>query len=207
MSNLAPTLANLQPADVTTSQWIEAYTAHLEMVAEAAASPLLKRELTKAAEHARADARADGTEDNIRIMQQQEHVLATSGVGRINMEALNLVRQLWREVAGAVKTAGFCLSLDIQCEQKPSGEWSFEQAGSRLRMPDQMGQVFLAFVKFVSTRSEESQESPNEYVKRILAQQGVTKENWHQHVGRFTGLRDPWADERAAPDIGKILLP
>jgi hypothetical protein len=195
----------LTAAQITTQQWIDAYTAHLEGVAEATSSTHLKKEMTKALDHAVADARQSGKEEDHIIVAQQRDVLARSGLGHFDREAFALIRQLWKECATALKTTGFILAEPIDVEQNPS-EWVFTQFKAKIRCPLQMAQVMMAFLTFVNKRSEESRESPLDYTKRMLAEQGITKDNWHLHAHN-TALTDPWADERGPEGVRKILLP
>jgi hypothetical protein len=198
---------NIAAEQITTAQWIDAYTAHLEGVAEATSSTALRKEMVKALDTATNNARADSSEENVTILQQQQDAMNRSRVGLFNREAFALVMQLWKQVAQAIKSAGFILSEDIDVEMLPSGEYAFSQFKNRVRCPNEMGQVFLAFVKFCAARSEESRESPNDYVKRVLAGQGITKDNWHIYADK-TAIADPWADERdAAAEVRKIIIP
>ena len=197
----------IQAGDISTGQWIDAYTAHLEGVAEAVSSSELRREMVKAIDHAQADVRKADTEENNIILDQQKNALFRSGLGKFDREAFNLIRQLWKKCAEAIKSTGLLLSEQIDVEQKPSGDVTFSQAKAKITCPLQMAEVMMAFIKFCAKRSEESRESPLEYTKRLLADQGITKENWFAYAAN-TAISDPWADERLAGDaVSKILLP
>jgi hypothetical protein len=193
--------------DISTGQWIDAYTAHLEGVAEAVSSSELRREMVKAIDHAQADVRKADTEENNIILDQQKNALFRSGLGKFDREAFNLIRQLWKKCAEGIKSTGLCLSEQIDVEQKPSGDVTFSQGKSKITCPLQMAEVMMAFLKFCAKRSEESRESPLEYTKRLLADQGITKDNWFAHAAN-TAIADPWADERLPGEaVSKILLP
>lgn len=179
---------------LTTQQWVDAYTVHLESIAQAVADARLRATLVDACQEARARAQMTGDPEDHRIFMEQVHVLTRSGVGRFDAERYAETKARWRTVSHHLLSLGFDLYEDIDIERLSTDRWRISQASTRAQWEcstEEM-QVLCAFVSFVQHFSQF--ETPVAYVRRTLERQGITKETWPFHAHRLM-IRNPWEGE------------
>lgn len=180
--------------NLTTQQWVDAYTVHLESVAEATASARLRSIVVDACREARSRAISTGDAEDYRILAEQTRVLERSGVGRFDLQSYMMTKEYWKTVAHHLVSLGFNLDVDIDIEQVGVDRWRISQQGldAHWECATPVMQVLCAFVSFVEHFSRF--ESPVAYVRRVLESQGITKETWPMHAARLA-IRNPWEGE------------
>lgn len=184
--------------NLTTQQWVDAYTVYLDSIAEAVDNPRLIHLLQDACKELDDRAQASQNFMDYQLAQEQRRIFEISGLGKFSNEAYTQTLQAWRNVAHALLLHGYDLAEDIEFEQLSPFRWKIHQKahGDHLQWEcsDFEATVLFAFLSFVFSLS--CTESPISYVRRTLQKQGITKENWSLHAHRLM-IRNPWEESYA----------
>lgn len=179
-----------------TLAWADAFTVQQEAVAEAKNSPQLRASIADAitkAEGALRDAATDqeredarGALANQRRIQQQM---------TFDPEAFREGMQRWRFIRADLTHLDWDLTKPIEVEALPGGKFKLWQAGSDLHA--EWGEAHFAvasmFFKFVSD-TQAAAPDPVEYTKRMLSEQGITADNFHEHADKLA-ISNPWKSD------------
>jgi hypothetical protein len=186
----------LPEAMKTMDNWVEAFTATLEIEATAAADEQMRRDMQKRADSAKKDASRTNEESDHKAALDQQHIVDC--LPRFDLEAHRELMAQWRVVAQAMKNSGFSLSEDINFDILGEDRVLLTQgksliAGNGLKFNGQHAIIAKKFLEFVYRSS--GVVDPLIYTRNALARQGIHNseqfEAWKKHNG--SGMRNPFA--------------
>lgn len=173
--------------------WADAFTIQQEAMAEAKNNPQLRASVADAITHAESALR-DATTDEARaeardLLANQRRIQQQLA---FDPEAFRNAMQLWKSVRADLLHLDWDLAKAVEVEALPGGRFKLWQQGSDLHVEWDQAHFNVAamFFKFVSD-TQGAAPNPIEYTKRMLAEQGITEANFHEHADKFA-IQNPW---------------
>jgi hypothetical protein len=184
----------------TTLLWADAYTMQLEATAEAIACPEIRKHAQAALRQAESDLAVETDEakaENLHAaVANQQQVLKE--IGSFDVDAYREIMARWRSARGQILRAGWDLTQDIDFIDNPKRGVVIVSQGKGAKQFFSAGeaQIVLAFLQFVNANQDKF--DPLSHVKRILARQGITADNFEIHRDRLC-IDNPWAPSPTPP--------
>jgi hypothetical protein len=190
------------PTPPTTRLWVDAYTMQLEGVAEAIASPKVRKAAADALRQAEAALAVEVDADKVAqlrsVIANQKQVLLE--IGTFNVEAYRDLMAHWRSVRDQILRQGWDLTLDLDFERDDATGFVNVKQGRGRPQPFMAAeaQVALAFINFVNANQEKF--DPLSYTKEILKRHGINAANFADHADRLC-ITNPWQPAAAKTKI------
>lgn len=180
-------------AGMSLVQWMDAYSATLEAIAEAKNNPTLLKVLKESAKSLRSDVKELPTENNRSLLHNQEMINQAMS---FSLEVHKAKLQLWKEVKKDIAAASWNLADDVHyAEETKGGYLRFWQGDGDRRdlgfvIDRQKSLIVIQFLKFVVAQSSQ-ETNPIEHTKKMLLAQGINAENFHKHAAAIA-FPNPW---------------
>jgi hypothetical protein len=184
-----------------TRDWLDAFAVTLECNVASAMNPELLQQVIDAEKHIRADlvaATSDAERDQLSAaLGNQRHILHT--MKAFNLESHNAMMVTFRAIREDFLKAAFDLRRNVDFEGRPNGElWARQGKGPWMKWSQDQGHVVLAFMRWVYDKQTEVRD-PGAYTRKMLEQQGITRENFHEHADKLA-IRNPWGESVIVTD-------
>lgn len=174
--------------------WADAFTLQQEAAAEAKANPQLRaavQDALKQAESALKEATTDeARKEARRAVDNQKQVLQAL---TFDGEAFRAGMLSWKVVRADLAHIDWDMTKEIQGESLPGDKVKFWQAGSLVHAEWTGAEARVAMLFFSFVRQHQAAD-PMEYTRRMLAEQGITKDNFHLHADKLA-ISNPWAEQ------------
>lgn len=173
-----------------TDSWIDLYSMILDRMAETLADP-------------------GALYDKLGIREENKRIAQSGGFNTLPQKKLDLeryaeLRASWKRVSADIRAFGITLNDDLEMESNIDDR----NAGTEqkyvviAREGDKTPLMFygrdaytvFGFMGFYA--NAKMTRDPRADIKRALEAQGITRENFHQHVG-LAGIANPWAEDTA----------
>lgn len=198
----------------TTRLWVDAYTMQLEAMAEAIASPKVRKSAEDALKRIQADLAIETdpnkAADLRAALQNQQKILLD--IGTFDLEGYRSTMAAWRRARDQILSAGWDLTQEIHFEvsyASATRERSsvqiiniFPEGGKKQPFMAGEGQAVLCFIQFVAANQERF--DPLSYTKQMLTRQGITADNFDDHRDRLC-VDNPWAPSPTPAARPKII--
>lgn len=174
------------------AQWLDAYSATLECIADAKNNQSLIKTLKEQVKQLKSDVAELNTENNRSLLRNQEIINQAMGFSN---EVHKVKLTLWKEVKKDITAASWNLADDVHyAEEVKGGYLRFWQGDGNRRdlgfvVDRQKALLAIQFLKFVVAQSQDT--NPIEYTKKMLLAQGVNAENFHEYADQIA-FPNPW---------------
>jgi hypothetical protein len=175
------------------AQWLDAYSATMECIADAKNNVTLQKVLKEQVKQLKSDVAELNTENNRSLLHNQEIINMAMGFSN---EVHKAKLQLWKEVRKDITAASWNLAEDVHyAEETKGGYLRFWQGDGDRRdlgfvVDRQKALVAIQFLKFVVQQSQDT--DPVAYTKKMLLAQGINQHNFHKHADAIA-FPNPWA--------------
>jgi hypothetical protein len=175
------------------AQWLDAYSATMECIADAKNNATLQKVLKEQIKQLKSDVAQLNTENNRSLLHNQEIINMAMGFSNVVHKAK---LQLWKEIRKDITAASWNLAEDVHyAEETKGGYLRFWQGDGDRRdlgfvVDRQKALVAIQFLKFVVQQSQDT--NPVEYTKKMLLAQGINEHNFHKHADAIA-FPNPWA--------------
>jgi hypothetical protein len=193
-------------APPTTRLWVDAYTMQLEAMAEAIASPKVRKSAEDALKRIQADLAIETdpnkAADLRAALQNQQKILLD--IGTFDLDGYRSTMAAWRRVRDQIISAGWDLTLEIHFEPDNAAGivYAYPEGGKKQPFMAGEAQAALCFIQFVAANQERF--DPLSYTKQMLTRQGITADNFDDHRDRLC-VDNPWAPSPTPAARPKII--
>lgn len=173
-------------------QWLDAYSATMECIADAKNNPELQKVLKEQVKQLKSDVNDLNTQNNRSLLANQQIINQAMGFSN---EVHKLKLALWKEVRKDITAASWNLAEDVHyAEETKGGYLRFWQGDGDRRdlgfvIDRQKSVVAIQFLKFVVAQSRDT--DPIAYTKKMLLAQGINAQNFHLHADAIA-FPNPW---------------
>lgn len=176
--------------------WCDAYTMHLQVSAEASANPEMRKQLQDAEKRTQAEALRTRSQVDIEAAINQRRVSST--VFRFDPEGHREMMRTWASARELLLSMSPDMSKPIHMECDPLKKplsaklWQGkidEPPANVMVITGSTAGIIVLFLRFVREMGDRM--DPVTYTKKQLEAQGITRNNFHEHVG-VAGITNPW---------------
>jgi hypothetical protein len=173
-------------------QWLDAYSATLECIADAKNNANLQKTLKEQVKQLKSDMAEANTQNNRSMLHNQQMINMAM---EFNNDVHKVQLRLWKEVRKDITAGSWNLAEDVHyAEETKGGYLRFWQGDGARRdlgfvIDRQKALMAIRFLKFVVAQSQDT--DPVEYTKRMLLAQGINQHNFHKHADAIA-FPNPW---------------
>ncbi len=180
--------------------WCDAYTVHLEAMAEAHNNQQMLGALTDATKRTAAEAKQTGSDQDIMAAQNQRAIEAQ--VRRWSPEEHRELMSMWKSVRAEFMATNWDLAEPVQYAldavnrrqllvwQGPELPVHVPPPKDALKLSLSYGALAVKFLKFTAENSAKF--DPRVYTKQMLERQGINEHNFALHQEKLA-IVNPWA--------------
>jgi|HubBroStandDraft_2_1064218.scaffolds.fasta_scaffold47557_3 hypothetical protein len=179
-------------AGMSLAQWIDAYSATLECIADAKNNQSLLKTLKEQVKQLKSDVAELPTEQNRSLLSNQQIINQAMEFSNVAHKAM---LGLWKEVKKDIAAASWNLADDVHyAEETKGGYLRFWQGDGERRdlgfvVDRQKALLAIRFLKFVVQQSQDT--NPINHTKKMLLAQGINEHNFHKHADKIA-FPNPW---------------
>lgn len=191
-------MALIQPSNFRAmSTWCDAFTLHLDAVAEARNDPRMRASMADALKRTASEAKRTASEQDVHALRNQQAIARQATIGS-SPEEHREVKAIWKRVKAEMLGTGWDISEEIHIARDPADPrgccvWQGPEESPPkgcLKLPLSLGGMVRRFLLFIAENSQKL--DPVAHTKQVLEAQGITEKNFHQHADRLA-ITNPWA--------------
>jgi hypothetical protein len=177
-----------------TLPWVDAYTVFNHAIAEAKNNRIMNDEVRETTKRAEREALRLGTPQALAVAANQRMIQQQM---QFDPQGHKEYMRLWKQTATIILAMDWELHEEVFFQEEgKGGPMHFWQGEDRTKRCCTISRVeaalVLRFLRWIESNSR-TQFDPRDHVKKMLTQQGITKENFHLHSANLA-ITNPWLD-------------